>query len=288
MPQDTFQLAAGAAAVYEDQKVPAIFEPLAEATLDKNTLDSSDVILDVACGTGIVARKARQRLGPSPRIVGVDLNEGMIAAARNSADEAPRSCEWYVADVTKLPFGAETFSIAFCQQGVQFFPNELAAFKEVGRVLRPRGRLVLSVWNGPSDLFKALATALDRHVGADIGLRSLSPFLYGQAAAIGSVLSDQGFTDISEHVISLNRVIADPETALPKEIMASPVGPVVAEGGEAIMRTIVTDTVAALTTYRRGTGFVVPQHTRLIEAKDPLMATKRSSAGRWIGSAKGP
>ena len=81
MTQDTYQLSGGAAAIYEEQKVPAIFSPLAEATLDAVPLFGDDSVIDVACGTGIVARKVRARIGPSARIVGVDLNEGVIEAA---------------------------------------------------------------------------------------------------------------------------------------------------------------------------------------------------------------
>ncbi len=266
MPRESFQLAGNAAAVYEDQKVPAIFGPLAEATLDAVLLDANDVILDVACGTGIVARTARKRLGSSPRIVGVDLNEGMIATARNLPDEASQSCEWHVADATKMPFDPETFSVAFCQQGIQFFPDEFAALREIKRVLRPGGRIVISVWSGPSDLFKALAAALSRHVDEETGRRSLAPFTYGRAAALESTMSGLGFAEVSARVISVDRVVVDPETALPKEIMGNPIGAVVAERGEAVMHKVVTDTIAALTAYHQESGFVVPQRTHLIEA----------------------
>lgn len=266
MPRETFQLGSNAAAVYEDQKVPAIFGPLAEATLDVVSLNSHDVILDVACGTGIVARTARRRLGPSPRIVGVDLNEGMIGTARTLPDDASQSCEWHVADVTKMPFDPETFSVAFCQQGIQFFPDEIAALREIRRVLHPNGRIALSVWSGPNDLFKAMATALSQHIDDETGLRSLAPFTYGRTMSLKSSMSDLGFSNLSDRVIAVDRIIVDPETALPKEIMANPVGPAVAERGDAVMNAIVTDTIAALTAYRQGSGFAIPQHTHLIEA----------------------
>jgi SAM-dependent methyltransferase len=267
MPQESFQLAGNAAAVYEDQKVPAIFGPLAEATLNAVSLDQSDVILDVACGTGIVARTVRRRLGLIPRIVGVDLNEEMIATARNLGDEASQSCEWHIADVTNMPFDSETFSIAFCQQGIQFFPDEIAALREMKRVLRSKGGIVLSVWSGPSELFKALATALSRHVDEEIGQRALAPFTYGRAAELGDKMSDLGFINVSAQIIVVDRTLADPETSIPKEIMGSPIGPSVAEKGDATMREIVADTIAALSAYRQGSGFIIPQRTHLIEAK---------------------
>jgi SAM-dependent methyltransferase len=267
--RETFQLAGNAAEVYEAQKVPAIFGPLAVATLDTITLDPDDVILDVACGTGIVARTARRRLGPGPRIVGVDLNEGMIATARGLADEDSRSCEWHVADVTRLPFADATFSVAICQQGIQFFPDEVAALGEIRRVLRSKGQILLSVWAGASALFKALAAALSQHVGEEIGTRSLAPFTYDGAGRLGTVLADLGFTDVTARDIIVDRVVDDPETALPKEIMANPVGTAVAEHGDAVMHRIVADTIGALSAYRQASGFVIPQRAHLIAAKAP-------------------
>lgn len=267
MPKESFQLAGNATAVYEDQKVPAIFGPLAEATLDVVSLEPNDVILDVACGTGIVARSIRKRLGPSPRIVGVDLNEGMIATASNLADEVSQSCEWHVADVTRLPFELGAFSVAFCQQGIQFFPDEVAALRELKRVLRPGGRIVLSVWSGPSVFFKALAEALSQHVNDGIGKRSLSPFTYGRADELVETISNLGFIEVSIREIAVNRTLNDPESAIPKEILGNPIGPAVAERGEAVMRAVVTDTIANLTAYRRGSDLVIPQHTHLIQAK---------------------
>ena len=71
MSQEIFQLASGAAQIYEEQKVPAMFGPLAVATLDRVALRADDAILDIACGTGILARKIRDRIGPSARIVSI-------------------------------------------------------------------------------------------------------------------------------------------------------------------------------------------------------------------------
>lgn len=120
MSQETFQLAGNAAEIYEQQKVPAMFAPLAEATLDRVPLQRDDAILDVACGTGILARKARGRIGPAAKIAGIDLNDGMISIARNLDDDDARSCEWHISSVNDMPFDDGSFSKVFCQQGFQF------------------------------------------------------------------------------------------------------------------------------------------------------------------------
>jgi len=104
MADDSFQLSGSAAAIYEEQKVPAIFAPLAEATLDRSPLVDGTDVLDVACGTGVLARKARERHGKLGRVVGADLNAGMIATAQSLTDPHSMACEWHVADASDMPF----------------------------------------------------------------------------------------------------------------------------------------------------------------------------------------
>ena len=104
-----FQLSGNAAAIYEEQKVPAMFAPLADATLNVVRLFDNDAVLDVACGTGILARKVRGKIGSQSRIVGIDLNEGMISTAKGLKDSVSQSCEWQTANATGLPFSDDTF-----------------------------------------------------------------------------------------------------------------------------------------------------------------------------------
>lgn len=121
MGQDNFQLVSGAAAIYEEQKVPAIFGPLAEATLDRIPLVEGEDVLDVACGTGILARRARERYENLGRVVGADLNSGMIETAQSLTDQHSKACDWHVADAANMPFDDKSFSVIFYRQGLQFF-----------------------------------------------------------------------------------------------------------------------------------------------------------------------
>ena len=93
-------------------------------------------VLDVACGTGIVARKAAGLVGPGGRIAGLDLNEGMLRVARECAGrEGATAIEWYHGDVSRMPFSSGEFDTVLCQQGLQFFPDKAAALREMNRVL---------------------------------------------------------------------------------------------------------------------------------------------------------
>jgi SAM-dependent methyltransferase len=87
--QERWQLAGNAPEVYARELVPSIFGPWAPILVDLAEPATGERIIDVACGTGVVARAAAQRLGPSGRVTGVDINPGMLAAARESTQPQP-------------------------------------------------------------------------------------------------------------------------------------------------------------------------------------------------------
>jgi SAM-dependent methyltransferase len=267
--RDTFQQQGSAAQVYEEQKVPAMFAPLARATLDEFRVTPQDVILDVACGTGILARTIKERVGPSVRISGADLNAGMIETARRMTEGLATPIRWEVADALETPFADGEFTVVMCQQGVQFFPDDQAAVKEMRRVLRKDGRLAITVWAGVSPYFRAMADAIERHVGREAAQLSLSPFSYDGADRLPRLLGSAGFDDVNVGIISVDRVIGDPVTGIPKEIMGNTVGvgPTVAAKGEAVMTAIIDDVVRACAAFMRGTDLVVPQEAHIVTAR---------------------
>ena len=267
MAHDAFQLASGAAAIYEQQKVSAVFRPLAEATLDAIEVSRRDAVLDVACGTGIVARVVHERISPNVPITGVDLNQGMIEKARELTSDAGDDFRWHVANATDMPFVDGVFTVAICQQGLQFMPDEAATLREMRRVLQAKGLLVLTVWAGASRFFRALAQAIGNHVSQEDAELSLAPFAYGGFDGLPALLGAGGFADVRVRDLSVERLIRDPETAIPREIMSNPVGPAVAARGEDVMTSIVDEVLAGCADMRRGTDLVAPQTARLVTAR---------------------
>ena len=267
MTKNRFELKGNAPELYEKQKVPAIFDPLAEATLDKVPLFDTDNILDAACGTGIVARKARKRVGPNARIVGVDLNKGMIETAKNLTDPHSRTCEWHVADITNTPFQDDAFTIAFCQQGLQFFPDKSAALGELRRVLKPDGRLALTVWSELSIWYKSLLAALTELVNAEMAEQSLSSSDLPDQFEIRALLVEQGFSDVLFQIVTVNRTIDSTQDAIRNEILGSPLGAILADLGGDVLGAIVDAIFDTLSVYRQGDNFIVPQRTYLVQAK---------------------
>jgi len=267
MTHETYQLTNQAAQIYESQKVPAMFRPLAEATINWIQVDPTDHVLDVACGTGILARVVGKKFPSIERLVGSDLNQGMLDVAKTLTAAEPYKSEWYAADVGLLPFDKRTFTICFCQQGLQFFPDKEKALSEIHRVIKTDGRLVLNVWSEISPLFAILAEALEQYIGTAIAERSLAPFAFRNQEHIESLLTEAGFTGHKMHTLTVERQIGPAHDAIPAEIAGNPVGIEVAEQGAEVLDLIVQRVVKNLSPYKAGEGFSIPQTTFLFETK---------------------
>jgi ubiquinone/menaquinone biosynthesis C-methylase UbiE len=161
-----------ASAAYERIMVPAVFGPWAKDLLDTAALAPGMRVLDVACGTGIVARLAAPQVGPIGWVVGLDTNEAMLAVARAQPTPIGAQVEWRQGDTTKLPFPDEQFDRVLCQHGLQYVPDRAAALREMKRVMASGGRLAVSVFR--------------QSVGYQIFERTAAQFVGGKAAAIMS------------------------------------------------------------------------------------------------------
>jgi ubiquinone/menaquinone biosynthesis C-methylase UbiE len=243
-----------------------MFGPLADAMLNIVSLDANDRVLDVACGTGIVARKAKERTGPLARVVGADLNEGMIQTAQSLTDPIARSCEWVVAPAEDMPFEKGEFTKVFCQQGLQFFPDQIAALAEMRRVLADDGQIFITIWKEPSPFFTALAASIENHINKSLAEKSLAPFNYGGHGEMQTVLEQVGFSGFVATELTVNRTIYDPKNSIEKEIMGNPIGPAVSEMGQEVMQVVCEDVYTAMNSYIRGSTLVVPQTTCLYQA----------------------
>jgi len=184
---------------YERYIVPTWMLDWTEDLLAAGGVGPGTRVLDVACGTGIVARKAAALAGPGGRVAGLDANEGMITVAGTCAREKGLpAIGWYCSDVSRMPFSPGEFDVVLCHQGLQFFPDKNAALKEMARVLAPGGRLALGVWGSPDrcPYVIAVSEVLEHYLGAD------STVLLRQASSLSdrnillSLVREAGFSDI--------------------------------------------------------------------------------------------
>jgi ubiquinone/menaquinone biosynthesis C-methylase UbiE len=186
--------------MYERLLVAPLFRPFAHALLDLVDIARNDRLLDVACGTGIVARLAREMVGEGGRVTGVDASGGMIAVAKATAP----NIEWHQGDAARLPFHENgVFDVVTCHQGLQFFADKPAATREMRRVLAPRGRVALATWRRLDDnpLMLDLHRVAVRHLGPVVDLRHS----FGDPDVMRRLLADAGFQDI--RIASVTRTV---------------------------------------------------------------------------------
>jgi ubiquinone/menaquinone biosynthesis C-methylase UbiE len=162
-----WQLDMASAARFERSLVGPVTSLWARDLIDRVGLQPGERVLDVACGTGVVARLASSVVGANGRVAALDVNRGMLAVGRSlpSPDGAP--IEWHEGSADALPFGNGEFEVVLCQLGLQFFPNRLAALREMRRVLVAGGRVGASVYTAiaRNPAADALAEAVDRYFG---------------------------------------------------------------------------------------------------------------------------
>jgi len=208
-----------------------VFEPWAEVLLDAVGVSSGDRVLDVASGTGAVARAAGRRAGPEGSVVGTDAREPMLslAAARPPPDDSA-AIEYLEARADRLPFPDESFDVALCQQGLQFFTERLDAAREMYRVLRAGGTVGAAVWAAGHRLepFDDYAEAL---AATGVEPPFPRPFDNGTFAMSDSACRDlfeeAGFPTVEVSVVERTVTFPDPGSAA-TGILGTPFGPVVA------------------------------------------------------------
>src|SRR5262245_18812034 len=162
-----WQLEGNAPLAYDTHIVDVFLRDYSRRLVEVAAIEPGDRVLDVACGTGVVTRFIANKIGSAGRVVGFDLNAGMLARAR--ARETAAAIEWRVGSATDMPFAGATFDCVICQHGLQFVPDKAAALCEMHRVLADRGRAVISVWRSIEHCpwQAAIADPVERNVGSE-------------------------------------------------------------------------------------------------------------------------
>lgn len=184
------RVVADAAEVYEEFFVPALFGQFAEPLLDAADVGGGQTVLDVGCGTGIVARRALDRVQPNGRVIGVDPNDGMLAVARRHAPDVT----WQHGVAESLPLPDHAVDRTVSQFAAMFFDDPVAALSEMARVTRPGGRVAVATWAqiDTSPGYAALAELLADRVG-DWAVDALTaPFSIGSEAAVDDLVRPHG------------------------------------------------------------------------------------------------
>ncbi|MGY1640996.1 methyltransferase domain-containing protein [Geodermatophilus sp. SYSU D00703] len=219
-PAERFQVSTEAAEVYEARFVPAIFAEWAPLLLDVADVRPGQAVLDVACGTGIVARTAADRLGGNGLVAGLDLNEAMLAVARRVRPDL----QWRQGDVAAMPFADSEFDAVLCQMALMFFPDRAAALREMARVARPGGVVAVCVPAALPDqpAYAPFVDMVVAHAGDDARPLLGTYWSCGDLDALRATLTDAGLTVVGTRTHLGTAAFDSPEALATTEIEGSP------------------------------------------------------------------
>lgn len=192
----------GPARSFEDHSVPHQFRPFARDLVARAAPQPGDRVLDVACGTGVVARLVAPLVAPGGSVVGLDLDPAMLAVARDCADAEGIAVTWHGANAVALPFEDGSFDLVLCQQGLQFMPERSAAVREMRRGLIPDGRVLVAAWAPIAE--NPVRAAIDRAARERLGFSSIAGrFGLGDAATLRGLVENAGFADVTIIAVDL-------------------------------------------------------------------------------------
>lgn len=255
---------------YESYMVPTLFGPWAERLIAAAEPKARERVLDVGCGTGVVARKVAARLGTPGAVAGIDLNPNMLAVAKAASAREGLAVTWHEGSAEQLPFPDRTFDVVLCQFAMMFFADKAAAFGELRRVVTQDGRVLVSVWQG-----------LDRHpfyqtlhnvIQQRLGVSSLQDiFALGDAQALRALAVGAGLERVELTSMSMTARFPNPKVFLAGEIevdtAAIPSMQHLDSGArQAIVTAIAADMKAALSEVTEGDHVVLPFHAHILRA----------------------
>lgn len=189
-----------AAKAYEALFVPAIFQQWAPLVVNAANIQAGQRVLDVACGTGVLAREAAARVGSTGHTAGLDITPGMVEVAKTIAP----TVEWKQGSADDLPFPDESFDAVVSQFGLMFFPDRHKALTEMIRVVATGGRIAVAVFDS-LDRMPAYAdevALLERSAGSQAADALSAPFVLGDKDALVQLAQDAGIgaVEVNTHV----------------------------------------------------------------------------------------
>lgn len=260
---ERFDIGRQAAEVYESRFVPAMFAEWAAQLVEAAGVGQGHAVLDVGCGTGIVARAAAERVGSAGRVTGLDLNPHMLAVARRLRPDI----DWRQGDAMRLPFKPASFDVALSQAMLMFVPDPATALAEMRRVTRPSGVVAVQVWDRleAQPGYRPFFEVIGRHAGGDaVGLLG-AYWLLGDLAALGGLFAAAGLrvTDVVTRVGTARFESADEVVRI--EVESTPLRERISD---AVYERILADSREVLTAFASDAGRIeLPIQGHIVTAR---------------------
>ena len=221
-----------AAQNYQRYFVPTIATPVSADLLHAADLQPGERVLDVACGTGVIARLAAERVSPTGTVTGIDVAPDMIDVAKSIPASAGSHIEWHVSDAASLPLPDDSYEVVLCQMGLMFMEDRPAALAEIHRVLTPDGRIVVNTPGTIQPAFELMEQAIVEHISPELGGFVRAVFSMHDPDAVATLLHDAGFRNIFATVSTTRLELPAPAEFLWQYINLTPMGPFVAQAPE--------------------------------------------------------
>ena len=208
---------ANSAEGYESYMVPTLFGPCARILIEAADPKPGEAVLDVGCGTGIVAREVASRAGTTAKVTAIDLSANMLAVAKAAADRDGLTIEWREGNAEQLPFHDDAFDLVLCQFALMFVADKAAALSEMRRVVTGSGRVLISVWQrlDRHPFYQILHNVIQKRVGMS-ALHEI--FALGDAEDLRELARQAGFPQLETKPFSLTARFPNPEAFIAGEI----------------------------------------------------------------------
>ncbi len=253
-------------AQYENVNVKAFFAVFARDLVSRLALTPGDRLLDIATGTGIVVRSAREAEPSLERIVGLDLSAAMLEVARERCGEGIELIE---GDATKLPFSGGEFTVLTCQQGLQFVPDRPAALAQFRRVTSGGGRIAIACWRSLEHQTgaAAIARAADGLV-PDMAAAGGAPFALDRDA-LADLVSEAGFDELDVAEVTLDSRYESAEQLVDGFATGTPLALVIPSQDAAAVAKWRETAIGILREHETSDGLALPMTTTLVTAVSP-------------------
>ena len=262
---ERWQVSTDAAEVYESCFVPAIFGAWASRVADAAGIRTGKRVLDVGCGTGVLAREAVRRVGLEGQVVGLDLNEGMLAVAARTEP----NIEWRQGDAASLPFEDASFDVVVSQFALMYFPERVRSLSEMWRTLASGGRLAIAAWAPLRRArgYQILVDIATRQCGGEAANVLAAPFVLGDRSELAKLFFDSGISgaDVTLHEGSIR--FPSVKEFIRIEVKGSPLADMVSDDA---MATLAAESESALAEFVVPAGeIVMPMDAHIVTASKP-------------------
>ncbi|OUM02604.1 class I SAM-dependent methyltransferase [Variovorax sp. JS1663] len=242
--------------------------PAHEAVLARAALRPGEQVLDVACGTGLVSQAAAEAVGPAGQVLGTDLSQRMVEAARaRAARRGLAQLRFMRMDAEQLALPEAGFDVALCALGLMYVPDPEKALRELRRVLRPGGRLALAVWGERARCgWAALFPIIDAEVRSEV-----CPLFFrlGQQDTLARLCAEAGFARVEQQRIATTLCYADGDAACGAAFVGGPVAMAWSRFDDGVRARVQARYREAISDWRQGQGYRIPGEFVIISAVVP-------------------